>query len=80
MKLKQLSRARKINAAIWAALTLATAVLIYCTWSYDNCCEGFELWAGVIVDSVMVAFLGFCCDCAIRDIEKKAKEDKYEYR
>lgn len=80
MKLKQLSRARKINAAIWAALTLSMAVFIYCDWSYDNCCEGFPLWAGVIVDSAMVAFLGFCADCAIRDIEKKAKEDKYEYR
>ena len=80
MKLKHFSRARKINAAIWAALTLAIGVFIYCDWSYDNCCEGFPLWAGTIVDSAMVAFLGFCSDCAIRDIEKKAKEDKYEYR
>ena len=79
MKLTELSRARKISAAIFAAMALALAVYVYCAWSEQGC-EGFSLWAGVIGDGGMVALIGICADCAIRDIERKYKEeDKYEY-
>ena len=79
MKLKQLSKARKINAAIWAALTLIMAIYIHESWS-DNGCEGFCLWVGVFADSAGVAIIGKCVDCAIRDIQNKQDIDKYEYR
>ena len=78
MKFKQLSRARKINAAVFAAMVFALSIYVYCAWSEQGC-EGFCLWAGVIGDGSMLALIGFCCDRAIRDIENKNKIDKYEY-
>ena len=78
MKLKNLSRARKINAAVFTALVLAISIYVYCAWSEQGC-EGFCLWAGVIGDGGMIALIGFCIDRAIRDIQNNRKINKYEY-
>ena len=78
MKLNNLSRARKINAAVFTALVLAISIYVYCAWGEQGC-EGFCLWAGVIGDGGMIALIGFCIDRAIRDIQNKQNIDKYEY-
>ena len=78
MKLKQLSKARKINAAIWAVIAIAVGVCVYNSWSNGGC-TGFFLWLGVLTDSLAMVFLGYGCDRAIRYIENQNKNDKYDY-
>lgn len=72
------TKARKINAIIFAVLSIAMGVFEYLSW----CDYGIDasLFVMILAVSGGIAIFGYCVDFAIRDIENQNKIDKYDYR
>ena len=81
MKLKQLSKARKVNAILFTVLDLFLIIYVCIEW-HNQGCEIYSLIAAICVHGGGWAVIGFCADQAIKDFQKDnaLKSNKYEYR